>query len=132
MKVIIVGSKDWSSYNELMRKMTVLIDDWVRTNPEDKVLTVVHTGALGVESMVTEYIGKVEKLFKQKGYAIREKIYNFKGYPGDRPMQDRDTDMFANSGAEKVIVFMNDSCKRSSNYVKLAHGYDIPLEIVKE
>lgn len=131
MKVIIIGSKDWSNYNEVMRQMTVLIDDWVRTNPEDTTMTVIHTGSYGAENMITEYIGKVEKLFKQKGYSIKEKIYKIKNYNGESAFLDRDRDI-VQDGADKCIVFIKDSCKRATAFARLASAYDIETTIVRE
>lgn len=132
MKVIVRGSKEWDNYDEVVRNMTVLIYDWVRTNPEDKVLTILHTGSWGAESMVTQYIDKVKKLFKQKGYAIKDKAYRLKDYPGEYSFTERDRDMIENGGAEKVIVFAKDSCKRSLAFGRLAQAYEIDTKFVEE
>lgn len=128
MKIIIVGSKNWVDYNEIMRVITVNIDRWVSTNPEDKRITFIHTGRVGAENMVTEYIGKVEKFMRQKGYHINEKLY---GGPSNNPSNiARDYDMI-NSGADKAIVFIRDRCKRSESFIKLANANGIPVELVK-
>lgn len=130
MKVIIIGSKNWDNYNEVMRNMTILIDDWVKSDPEDKTLTILHSGSIGAENMITEYIGKVERLFKQKGYSIKEKIYRTKHYTGEFPHIDRDQDMI-NSGVEKVMVFSKDSCKRTTSFSKLVQAYGIETKIIQ-
>jgi hypothetical protein len=36
MRVLIFGSKDWNDYNELIRQVTVLIDDRKHFYPDDK------------------------------------------------------------------------------------------------
>lgn len=74
MRVLIFGSKDYIDYNDLIRQITVLIDDRRHFYPEDKEYVFVHTGMRGAENMVTEYIGKTEKFLKQKGYKIKEEI----------------------------------------------------------
>jgi peptidase E len=72
MKVLIGGSRNWVDYNHIVRRMTILLEDWVRNNPEDKRIIFVHSASTPAENMVTEYIGKVDKLLKQKGYHIDE------------------------------------------------------------
>jgi hypothetical protein len=132
MKIIVIGSKNWTNYEELMRKMTVVVYDWVRSNPEDKVLTVLHTGSRGAEDMISDYVIRIRKLSKQNGYTIKEKIYSIKNYPEEFGFMDRDRDMIENGGAEKALVFIKDSCKRSTGFAKLASAYGIETEIIRE
>lgn len=129
MKIIVVGSKNWVDYNEIMRVITVSIDRWVSTNPEEKRITFIHTGRAGAENMVTEYIGKVEQFMRQKGYHITEKIYSGNNSNTSSSIA-RDYDMI-NSGADKSIVFLRDRCKRAESFMKLASANGIPLELVK-
>lgn len=130
MKVIVVGSKDWEDYPTLSRKMAILMEDWVHQNSEDKVLTIIHAGNRGAENMVTEFIGKVERLVKQNGYSIKEKVYSIKNFDGDRPMITRDSKMFED-GADKVLIFQRGDCKRSIALSNLAEAYQIKTEVVK-
>jgi hypothetical protein len=130
MKVIVVGSKDWEDYPTLSRKMAVLMEDWVYQNPEDKTLTVVHAGNRGAENMVTEFIGKVERLVKQNGYSIKEKVYSIKTFTGNNPMIARDGKMLED-GADMVLVFQRGECKRSQALSKLSEAYGIKTEVVK-
>ena len=74
MRVLVFGSKDWQDYNDLIRQLTILIDDRKHFYPEDKEYVFVHTGLRGAENMVTEYIGKTEKFLRQKGYKIKEEL----------------------------------------------------------
>ena len=130
MKVIIVGSRDWEDYPTLSRKMAVLMEDWVYEFPDDKVLTIAHAGNHGAENMVTEFIGKVERLVKQNGYSIKEKVYSVRNFSGNNAMIQRDNKMFED-GADRVLVFQRGDCKRSQALSKLANAYNIRTEVVK-
>jgi hypothetical protein len=72
MRVLVVGSTNWKNYNEVMRNMTLEIEDIAAQDLEDKKIVFVHTGLRGAENMVTEYLGKVEKFLRQKGYSVKE------------------------------------------------------------
>jgi hypothetical protein len=74
MRVLVFGSKTWRDYNEMIRQLTVLIDDRKHFYPDDKEYVFIHTGLKGAENMVTEYIGKTEKFLRQKGYKIKEEL----------------------------------------------------------
>lgn len=132
MKVLVAGSKDWSDYNDVMRNMTIVLDDWVKSNPEDKKITFVHAGNRGAENMVTEYIGKVERLISQKGYKISEKVYSLRPYINERqPNIARDNDIVM-SGADMAVVFIKGTCPRTEAFARLVSAYQIPLEIVRD
>ena len=73
MRVIVIGSQDWDSYPDIMRQMTVILEDMKYY--EDNKLTLVHTASRGAEDLVTEYVGKVEKFLRQKGISIKEEIF---------------------------------------------------------
>lgn len=124
MKIAVIGSKDWEDYNTLMRKLTVELEDWsFKYGKEDK-LSFVHTGSRGAENMVTEWVGKVERLLKQNGVSITEYIFRAK------PDQNRDYELL-NSGVDKVLIFQKEGCKRTQAFAKLAQAHDIPVTIVK-
>jgi len=74
MKILAIGSRYWESYPDLMRYMAILIQDAVEAHPDDKTMTFVHSGSIGAENMVTEYVGKVHKLLKSNGYKIKEEL----------------------------------------------------------
>lgn len=132
MKVIVIGSKDWTNYDEVVRNMTVLVYDWFNSNPTDKTLTILHTGAWGAESMVTQYIDRVRKLFKQNGYFIKDRVYNLRKYPESITAADRDKDMVENGEAEKALIFIKGACKRSTGFARLADAYGIETKIIRE
>jgi len=132
MKVLVAGSKNWINYDELIRNITVVIEDLVSKNPDDKVITFVHTGSIGAENMVTEFIGKTESYMRQKGYSIRDSVFRPKTtevIPGYRSTKDA---LMVEQGADVAIVFIKGSCKRTETFARLSKAYDIPTKIVKE
>lgn len=127
MKLVVIGSKDWDDYNTLMRKMTIEIEDWRLASPEDTKLSVMHIGTrTGVEDMISEYVGKIEDLLRQKGIQISERIMRF----SSPKISDKDFEML-NDGVDKVIIFQKGSCIRSINAARIAEAVGIPTTIVK-
>jgi len=122
MRVIVFGSKDWSDYNDLIRQLTVLIDDRKHFYPEDTEYTFVHTGMRGAENMVTEYIGKTEKFLRQKGYKIKEEIIRDKSGLADHSLIEAMPDF--------ALVFGDSPRNRSC--VKLLEAYAVPHRYIKE
>ena len=125
MKTIVIGSSSWKNYNDLMRYMTILIQDAVEARPEDKVLTLVHYGSKGAENMVTEYIGKTEKFLQQKGLRVEEKIIR---KPKDLAINDY---ILMEQGADAAIVFSTGD-KRTRSSIKLLEEFQIPAAIYEE
>jgi hypothetical protein len=128
MRVLVGGSRNWVDYNEIIRKMTVILDEWVSTNPEDRKITFVHTASSPAENMVTEYIGKVEKLIKQKGYSIDEKLFNPKKLSDNSAIRMYD---LANLGIDRAVFFIRDSCKQTTSLANISSAMEIPTDIVK-
>ena len=128
MRILICGSRNWVDYNEIMRKMTVILDKWVSTNPNDKKITFVHTASTPAENMVTEYIGKVERLLKQKGYSIDEQLFRPKKISDSSAVQMYD---IASLNIDKAIFFVRDSCKKTTSLANISSAMEIPTEIVK-
>jgi hypothetical protein len=128
MKLVVIGSRDWNDYNTFMRKMTVEIEDWRISSPDDVQLTIMHIGRReGIEDFVSEYVGKIEDLLRQKGVKISERILRF-----DSPkIFDKDFQML-NDGIDKLIIFQKGSCQRSLNAARIASVIGIPTTIVKE
>jgi len=122
MRVLVFGSKDYTDYNDLIRQLTVLIDDRKHFFPDDKEYTFVHTGLRGSENMVTEYIGKVEKFLRQKGYRIKEELI--------RKHQEISDVNLIESNPDFALVF-GDS-KRNRSCLKLLEIYNIPHRYIKE
>ena len=122
MRVLVFGAKDFHDYNELIRQITVLLDDRKHFYPEDKEYVFVHTGMRGAENMVTEYIGKTEKYLRQKGYRIKEELV-------------RDTSSYSDvtlieSVPDFALVFGNSD--RNKSCIKLMDAYGIPDRFIAE
>jgi hypothetical protein len=122
MRVLIFGSKEWLDYNDVIRQLTVLIDDRKHFYPEDKEYVFIHTGMRGAENMVTEYIGKTEKFLRQKGYKIKEELIRDKSSFSDVSLIESMPDF--------ALIF-GDS-PRNKSCVKLLEAYSIPHRYVKE
>ena len=122
MRVLVFGSKDYTDYNELIRQLTVLIDDRKHFYPDDTEYVFVHKGLRGAENMVTEYIGKTEKFLKQKGYKIKEELVRDKSSFSDVTMIESTPDF--------ALVF--GMSERNRSCVKLLEAYDVPYRSIKE
>ena len=128
MRVLIAGSRNWVDYNEIMRKMTVTLDEWVASKNDNKI-TFVHTASSPAENMVTEYIGKVERLVRQKGYNIDEQLVRPKS--GEQWQGRLSIDDISNLNVDKAIMFIRDSCKKTQNIANITSAMGIPTDIVK-
>jgi ABC-type uncharacterized transport system involved in gliding motility auxiliary subunit len=122
MRVLVFGSKDYTDYNEFIRQMTVLIDDRKHWHPEDKEYTFIHKGLRGAENMVTEYIGKVEKLIRQNGYKIKEELVRDKSSFSDVTMIESTPDF--------ALVF--GVSERNKSCIKLLEAYGVPYRSIKD
>ena len=122
MRVLVFGSKDWRDYNDLIRQLTILIDDRKHFYPEDKEYIFVHTGLRGAENMVTEYIGKTEKFLRQKGYKIKEELIRDKSSFSDVTLIESIPDF--------ALVF--GECPRNRQCVKLLEAMGVPYRYLEE
>jgi len=122
MKVLVFGSKDWVDYNDLIRQVTLLIEDNKYLYPDDKEYLFVHKGTQGAENMITEYIGKVEKMLRQKGYKIKEEIVRDKSSYSDVTMIESD--------ASIAMVFGD--CPRNRQCIKLMEAMGFPYRYFPE
>lgn len=127
MKIAVAGSKNWNNYNELMRQLTLIIEDHAKRSPEDNTIMFVHSGSIGAENMVTEYCGKVYSYLRQKGYTVKDQVFRSRS---NSVVVNRDNEMLE-SGVDEVIVFLSAPSKRLSTFIKLADAHDIPTKIVK-
>lgn len=128
MRVLIAGSRNWVDYNEIMRKMTVILDEWVASNSDNEIVFI-HTASSPAENMVTEYIGKVERLVKQKGYSIKEKLLRPKF--GEQWQGRVSVDDITEMKLDKAVMFIRDSCKKTQNIANMTSAMGIPTDIVK-
>jgi hypothetical protein len=121
MRVLVFGSKDYENYNEFIRQMTVLIDDRKHYYPEDKEYLFIHKGLRGAENMVTEYIGKVEKMIRDNGYKIKEELVRDKSSFSDATLIESKPD-FALVFGESVRI---KSC------IQLLESFGVPFRHIK-
>ena len=70
MKVGVFGSHEWDNYMDLVRSMTIFIQESHEIGHDQIVF--MHSGKSGAENMLTEYIGKTEKFLKEKNFKIKE------------------------------------------------------------
>ena len=122
MRVLVFGSKDYTDYNDLIRQITVLIDDRKHFYPEDTEYTFIHTGLKGAENMVTEYIGKTEKFLRQKGYRIKEELVRDKSSFSDVTLIESTPDF--------ALVF--GESRRNSQCLNLLETFGVPHRHIKE
>jgi hypothetical protein len=121
MKVGVFGSKDWTNYSDLMRNMTVFIQEAHELGHDNILL--VHTGLKGAENMITEYVGKTEKFLKQKDFKLKEELHR-----GQSPIIN---DMaVVESGLEYSIVFST-GCARTKSSMKVLKEYGIPYRLIE-
>jgi hypothetical protein len=131
MKILIVGSKNWINYNEFIRNVTIAIEDAANDFPDDKRIVFVHTGTQGAENMTSEYVGKVEKFMRQKGYSVKEELFR-KKYSGNNVDKiTSDYDMIT-SGIDAALVFIRSSDRRAEYCTRILKEFDIPTKIIKE
>jgi hypothetical protein len=122
MRVLVFGSKEWTDYNDLIRQITVLIDDRKHFYPDDTDYVFIHTGMRGAENMVTEYIGKTEKFLRQKGFRIKEELIRDKSSLSDVSLIESSPDF--------ALVFGDNQRNRSC--IKLLEAYQIPYRYIKK
>jgi len=122
MRVLVFGSKEWTDYNELIRQVTVLLDDRKHFYPEDKEYIFIHTGLRGAENMITEYIGKTEKFLRQKGYRIKEELIRDKSTNSDISL--------INSNPDFALIF--GESPRNASCAKILELSNVPYRNIKE
>lgn len=126
MKIGIIGSRNWDDYNLLMRKLTIEIEDWKISYPDENKILFLHHGRIGAENMVTEYVGKIEKFMRQKEVFVAEKAIRLNG----KEQQAADFDMI-NSDIDKLIIFAKEPCGRSRAAVTIAEAINKPYLYIK-
>jgi hypothetical protein len=115
MRVAVFGSKDWKNYPDLMRYLTVLIQESAELGHDR--LTFVHGGRHGAENMITEYVGKVEKMLRHNNFKIKEELFRDKSGFSDVKLIE--------SGIEFALVFSTED-KRTLACKKILEAYEVP------
>jgi hypothetical protein len=119
MRVGIFGSQDWNDYPGLMRCMTIFLQE-AKELGHDKI-TFVHRGRKDVENMVTEYVGKVEKMLRHNNFKLKEELFRLDG-PINPDVQVME------SGLDYAIVFSTKD-NQSNKYKNLLEAYSIPFAL---
>lgn len=122
MRVLVFGSKEWKDYNDLIRQVTILIEDNRHHYPDDQECIFIHKGLHGAENMITEYIGKTEKFLRQKGYKIKEEIIRDKSSYSDLTMIESEPN---------IALIFGDSA-RNKTCKNLLEEYNIPYRYFKD
>jgi hypothetical protein len=121
MRVAVYGSSDWDNYSDLVRQVTLFIQEAVELEHEG--ITFVHTGKKGAENMITEYIGKTEKFLRQKKFKIKEELFRDKNKLADVKI--------AESGIDYAIIFSTRD-KRTQICKQILGAYEIPFRLVEK
>lgn len=121
MKVGIFGSKDWDNYPEIMRNLTIFIQD-AHEMGHDNILFV-HSGSRGAESMITEYIGKTQRFLRQKNFKIKEQVVR------NETQILRDMEV-VESELDFALVFSTE-CRRTVACQRILKEYNVPFRLIK-
>jgi hypothetical protein len=120
MKVAIFGSYDWNNYMDLVRSMTLFIQESHEIGHDNVVF--IHSGKSGAENMLTEYLGKTEKFLKQKNFKVKENLFREKSNIADLKIIE--------SGIDFALIFSTKD-KRTYSAKKLLEAYGIPYRIIE-
>lgn len=121
MKVGIFGSKDWSSYPDIIRALTLFIQESHELG-HDNILFV-HSGSRGAENMITEYIGKTQKFLREKKFKVKEQIIR----ADSQVMKDM---TIVESELEFALIFST-GCKRTLACQKILKEYNVPFRVIE-
>jgi hypothetical protein len=121
MRVGILGSKDWENYSEVIRSLTVFIQEAHELGHDELIL--VHTGSKGAENMITEYVGKTKKFLREKGFKIKEEV-------AARNSQIIKDMSVIDSDLQYALLFSTGD-KRTISFKKILKEYGIPFRIIE-
>ena len=122
MRIAVFGSKDWESYPDVMRSLTVVIQD--AHDKGDNEVVFVQAGNRGAENMVTEYVGKTEKFLRQKSFRLKEEVVRGRDHSFAKDMG------IIESSPDMALVFSTD-CKRTKACARILKEYEIPTTIIR-
>ena len=120
MRIAIFGSNEWDSYTDIMRSMTVFIQEAAELGHTE--IVVVHGGKPGAEDMITEYIGKTEKFLRQKKFKLKEELFRDRSKISDIKIIE--------SGIEFALVFSTGD-GRTYRSKKALEAYNIPFRLIE-
>jgi len=120
MRVAVYGSQEWDNYSELVRQVTLFIQEAFQLEHDN--ITFIHTGKRGAENMITEYVGKTERFLRQKNFKLKEELIRNSGKLNDHAIIE--------SGVDYAIIF-NTKDKRTYGCKSLLDAYGIPYTMVE-
>ena len=121
MKVGVFGSKDWSNYPDIIRSLTLFIQECHEVGHDNVIF--VHSGGGGAEQMLSEYIGKTEKFLREKKFKIKEDIMK----KNAQVVKDLGV---IESIIDYALVFSTGD-KRTASCQRLLKEYDIPFKLIE-
>jgi hypothetical protein len=121
MKIAVFGSTSWQNYNDIIRSLTVFIQEVNEVGHKEIIF--VHTGKRGAENMITEYVGKVEKMLRHNGFKIKEEWFRDKSNLSDIKIIE--------SGIDYALVFSTGDA-RAYKAKKVLEAYEIPFRLIEE
>jgi hypothetical protein len=121
MRVGIFGSKDWSNYPDVMRALTIFIQEVHELNHDH--ISFVHSGSKGAENMITEYIGKTQKFLKEKKFKIKEEIARAESQIA------KDIGIME-SGLDFALIFST-GCKRTKSCERALKEFNVAYKLIE-
>lgn len=121
MRVAVFGSNEWDNYNDIVRSLTILIQESHELGHTEIIF--VHSGNRGAENMVTEYIGKTEKFLRQKNFKIKEELF--------RDRTGINNINIVESGIEFALIFSTGD-RKTYSCKKILEAYDIPFRLIEK
>lgn len=79
-RIMVTGSRTWEDYNSLMRQLALAFDRAKDKGYSDIIVD--HGGAIGADSMVSEFINKEQDTLKNYGLNVNFKVHrpNYEKY----------------------------------------------------
>jgi len=121
MRVGVFGSKDWTNYPDIMRSLTLFIQEAHEIGHDN--INFVHSGGIGAEQMITEYIGKTQKFLREKNFRIKEEITR----KNAQVVKDMEV---VESGLDYALIFTTGD-KRSGACQRILKEYNIPFNVIE-
>ena len=119
MRVGVFGSKDWESYPDIIRSLTLFIQEAHELGHDNIIF--VHSGGSGAEQMITEYIGKTQKFLREKNFKIKEELAK----KNAQIIKDIEV---VESGLDYALIFSTGD-KRSGACQRVLKEYNIPFKL---
>jgi|SRR6478735_2353204 len=132
IRVLVTGSRDFpeSRYLEIVRGISLGIEQVAKERPDEKEIVVVHGAARGADRMAKRFVDQAVSYFRTHGTTIRQEPHpvteaewaRFKGYAGNMRNQK-----MVDLGADICVAFYYPGCKGTKDCVKRAEEAGIPV-----